>query len=47
MLLNILYLDQNSGEDDERVPLREDTHKKGFFSGRTNKAVGRVNPPHH
>ena len=25
--------------------LREDTHKKVFFSGRTTKGVGRVTPP--
>ena len=27
--------------------LREDTHKKAFFSGRTTKGVGGVNPPDH
>ena len=27
--------------------LREDTHKKSVFSGRTTKGVRRVNPPDH
>ena len=27
--------------------LREDTHKKVLFSGRTTKGVGRVNPRDH
>ena len=28
--------------------IREDTHKKSiFFSGRTTKGEGRVNPPDH
>ena len=28
--------------------VREDTHKKSvFFSGRTTKGIGRVNPPDH
>ena len=27
--------------------IREDTDKKSFFSGRTTKGVGRVNPPDH
>ena len=28
--------------------IREDTHKKvGFFSGRTTKGVGRINPTDH
>ena len=29
------------------VFLREDTQKSVFFSGRTTKGVGRVNPPDH
>ena len=30
------------------IILREDKHKKKFFfSGRTTKGVGRVNPPDH
>ena len=30
-----------------KVKVREDTHKKNFFSGRTTKGVGRGNPPDH
>ena len=47
---NILYIFILS-EEKKRIPvaqLREDTHKKVFFfSGRTTKGVGRVNPPVH
>ena len=31
-----------------KASIREDTHKKSvFFSGRTTKGLGRINPPDH